>query len=159
MSDYSSTPLGKKLGIRAGSRVRLMDPPPGFAALLEPLPIGAHTIDDAPETTDVAIVFATACEDAEREFARVKQRLTPDGGLWIAYPKKSSGVPTGLTFNEVQRIGLAAGLVDNKSCAIDGTWTAVRFVVRRADRPTAPRSRPDAARRPAAAPTIRGPGS
>ena len=145
MSDYSSTPLAAKLGIRPGSRVRLIGAPPGFAALLEPMPIGAHTVDDAAETIDVAILFATASEDAEREFTRADERLTPAGGLWIAYPKKSSGLPSDLTFNEVQRIGLAAGLVDNKSCAIDGTWTAVRFVVRRADRPTVPRSRGDAA--------------
>ena len=140
MADYSATPLSRKLGIRPGSRVLLVDAPSSFAALLEPLPDGVTFVTDADadlrRTADVAIVFAQRSEELARHFPRAMRALAADGGLWVAYPKRSSGVATDLAFAAVQRAGLEAGLVDNKSCAVDGTWSAVRFVVRKADRAT-----------------------
>jgi len=84
---------------------------------------------------EVLVFFTTSREELERRFDALKETLAPADGLWIAWPKKASGIETDLDFPSVQRIGLAAGLVDNKSAAIDGDWQAVRFVYRREDRP------------------------
>jgi hypothetical protein len=85
--------------------------------------------------TEVVVLFTTSREELERRFAALKDTLAPADGLWIAWPKKASRIETDLTFDEVQRIGLDAGLVDNKSAAVDDEWQAVRFVHRLRDRP------------------------
>ena len=82
----------------------------------------------------VVVYFTTSLADLERRFAKLKRTLAPADGLWIAYPKRSSKLETDLSFADVQRIGLDAGLVDNKSCSIDAVWQGLRFVVRVADR-------------------------
>jgi hypothetical protein len=125
--DYSDTPLPKKLGIKEGSRVALQKAPDGFAELLGVKP-------KLRGEFDVAVLFATRQGELTRAFTPLARRLAPAGGLWVAWPKKASGVETDLTFDAVQRTGLDAGLVDNKSCAIDNTWQAVRFVIRLSDR-------------------------
>jgi hypothetical protein len=83
----------------------------------------------------VVVFLTTSRADLERRFGRLRDTLDPADGLWVAWPKKASGIETDLTFETVQEIGLAAGLVDNKSAAIDEAWQAVRFVYRLADRP------------------------
>jgi hypothetical protein len=83
---------------------------------------------------DVVVYFTTSRDELERRFAKLKQTLAPADGLWIAYPKRSSQLETDLSFEAVQQVGLAAGLVDNKSIAFDDDWSAVRFVYRREDR-------------------------
>lgn len=125
--DYSSTPLPKKLGIKEASRVALQKAPPGFA---EDLGVKARLRGEF----DVAVLFATRQGELTRAFTPLARRLAPAGGLWVAWPKKASGVSTDLTFDSVQKTGLDAGLVDNKSCAIDDTWQALRFVIRLTDR-------------------------
>jgi hypothetical protein len=80
----------------------------------------------------------TRLRDLERRLGTAADKLDPAGGLWVAYPKRSSGIPTDLTFAAVQSAGLDARLVDNKSCAIDTQWSGVRFVYRLADRPLKP---------------------
>ena len=85
--------------------------------------------------TEVVVLFTTSRAELERRFADLKATLAPADGLWIAWPKKASKIETDLTFEEVQRIGLEAGLVDNKSAAVDDDWQAVRFVYRLRDRP------------------------
>ena len=84
--------------------------------------------------TEVVVLFTTSRDELERRFAALKATLAPADGLWVAWPKKASKLDTDLTFDLVQEIGLAAGLVDNKSCAIDDDWQAVRFVYRLRDR-------------------------
>jgi hypothetical protein len=84
---------------------------------------------------EVTVLLTTSRAELERRFGELQQTMAPDDGLWIAWPKKASGIVTDLDFAAVQSIGLAAGLVDNKSAAIDGNWQALRFVFRRADRP------------------------
>ena len=86
---------------------------------------------------DVVVYFTTSRAELERRFDALKGTLDPADGLWIAWPKRASGIETDLTFDAVQQTGLAAGLVDNKSCAIDERWQALRFVYRLADRPQA----------------------
>ena len=83
----------------------------------------------------VVVLFTTSRDELERRFPALKETLDPADGLWIAWPKKASTIDTDLDFEAVQQVGLGAGLVDNKSCAIDGEWQAVRFVYRRRDRP------------------------
>jgi hypothetical protein len=132
--DYSHTPLPRKLGIGVDSRVALQGAPAGFA----------DTIGIRPRTRgelDVVILFATKKGELTRAFAPLARRLAPAGGLWIAWPKKSAQMDTDLSFETVQGIGLDAGLVDNKSCSIDETWQALRFVYRLEDRPTSSSSR------------------
>ena len=83
---------------------------------------------------DVVVYFTTSRAELERRFAALKGTLSPADGLWVAWPKKTAGIETDLTFALVQQTGLAAGLVDNKSCAIDESWQALRFVYRLKDR-------------------------
>jgi hypothetical protein len=125
--DYSSTPLPKKLGIGEESRVALQKAPPGFAE-------GLGVKPRLRGEFDVAVLFATRQGELTRAFTPLARRLAPAGGLWVAWPKKAAGVSTDLTFDSVQKTGLGAGLVDNKSCAIDDTWQALRFVIRLQDR-------------------------
>lgn len=82
----------------------------------------------------VVVFFTTSRADLAKRFAKLKRTLDPADGLWVAWPKKASKIQTDLDFDAVQQTGLAAGLVDNKSCAIDDAWQAVRFVRRREDR-------------------------
>jgi hypothetical protein len=125
--DYSATPLPQKLGIKEGTRVALHGAPEKFAQKLgiEPRLRGEF---------DVAVLFATRRGELTRSFAPLARRLAPAGGLWVAWPKKASGRETDLSFDTVQGVGLDAGLVDNKSCSIDETWQALRFVIRLRDR-------------------------
>src|SRR4051794_41178525 len=129
---YSGTPLPRKLGIKEGHRVLLASAPPGFD--LGPLPGVTVTRRAAGAAYDVIVVFTADRRALERRFLPLTGRMVRDGGLWVAWPKRSSGVVTDLDENVVRDLGLAAGLVDNKVCAIDPTWSALRFVVRLRDR-------------------------
>lgn len=131
--DYSATPLAAKLGIRPGHVVALVDAPEGFLDALK-LPDGVTVRKDARGAIDVAVLFASSRARLTRRFKTLMRALDPAGGLWVAYPKKSSGVVTDLDFGWVQRFGLDAGLVDNKSCAVDETYSGLRFVYRVTDR-------------------------
>jgi hypothetical protein len=124
---YSGTPLARKLGIKAGARCAVLASPPGFAERLEDVP--------APHTRlrgsfDVIVQFADRVATLERRLGPLITALEPRGGLWIAWPKRASGVPTDLDERVVRETVLAAGLVDNKVCAIDETWSGLRFVRR-----------------------------
>jgi hypothetical protein len=130
MAGYSGTPLPKKLGVKAGHRVLLADAPNGFA--LAPLPDDV-TVDHKPDEAapyDVIVAFCPDLAAMTDGLADWRSRLDPAGGLWIAWPKKSSGVPTDLTENVVREIALPTGLVDNKVCAIDDIWSGLRLVIR-----------------------------
>jgi len=131
--DYSSTPLVKKFGIKEGFKVALVNEPDGF--VLKGLPKGVQMYQRASEPLDVILFFAESERHLNRRFTTLAGYLEPAGGLWIGYPKRSSPLASDLTFPIVQQVGLDAGLVDNKSCAIDETWSAVRFVYRLVDRP------------------------
>ncbi|MCB8932403.1 MAG: hypothetical protein M9921_04385 [Fimbriimonadaceae bacterium] len=133
MAGYSGTPLPKKLGIKAGSRVALHNPPPTFPADLTPLPDGvdlAETLTEGAEKFDILLLFVPSLTALEGVLDLAVAALATTGGLWIAWPKKASGIPTDLSDGLVREVGLATGLVDNKVCAIDATWSALRFVVR-----------------------------
>lgn len=145
MAGYSGTPLPKKLGIKEGHRVVVLAPPPGWPGALGELPAGVRIDrrlgDDGGSgggggaDYDVILLFSRRRDHLERALPAALGRLAVAGGLWVAWPKKSSGIETDLTFEVVQRLGLDLGVVDNKSCAVDDTWSGLRFVVRLADRP------------------------
>jgi hypothetical protein len=136
MAGYSGTPLPKKLGIRPGHQVVLLNAPDGFEETLGELPDRTVVAREASVLADVLIFFTRERAELAGRFEALARAIRPDGGLWIAWPKRASGVPTDLTENIIREIGLAAGLVDNKVCAIDGVWSGLRFVVRVKDRPT-----------------------
>ena len=134
MAGYSGTPLAKKLGIREGSRVAVLSAPDGFTASLD-LPSGVQLKGQARGRLDIVLFFVTRRAELVRRFDGLARALEPDGGLWIAWPKRTSGVATDLSENPIRGIGLDAGLVDNKVAAIDEIWSGLRFVYRLADRP------------------------
>jgi hypothetical protein len=133
--DYSGTPLPKKLGIKEGSRVVVLGAPDGFTDLLVPWPREAELLSRARRPLDVAILFTIRRSDLAKRFPPLARALVPAGGLWVGWPKKASGIETDLSFDDVQRLGIDAGLVDNKSAALDERWQGLRFVFRLKDRP------------------------
>jgi len=120
---YSGTPLAKKLGLKPGSRLRLVNQPQGF---LEP----PGEWIQAEERFNVAVVFCRSMDDVARAFDALEPLLDPPGGIWIAWPKKASGIESNCSDMAVRDLGLSTGLVDNKVCAIDATWSALRFARR-----------------------------
>ena len=121
-----NTPLVKNLGIKPAARLLLVNEPAGFRGLLVGLP-GDVVTDLGDDAADVIVFFSTVAAEVKKQVPRLKKRLAPGGGFWVAWPKKASGVETDVTFEVVQ----PAGLVDNKVCAIDATWTGLRFVYRK----------------------------
>jgi hypothetical protein len=135
VAGYSGTPLPKKLGIKVGCRLALINAPDDFARTLGELPVGVTPTAMGRGTYDVIVLFAATARELARALATARARLDPAGGLWVAWPKKSSGIRTDVTETLVRDRGLDADLVDNKVCAIDDTWSGLRFVVRVEDRP------------------------
>jgi hypothetical protein len=135
-SGYSGTPLPRKLGIKPGTRLALVGAPADLETALGELPPDVVVRRRAQGPCDVIVAFFTRGVELERRLPALKRALHSDGGLWLAWPKGSSGVQTDLGEGAVRAAGLAAGLVDNKVCAIDETWSGLRFVYRVVDRPT-----------------------
>jgi hypothetical protein len=134
MAGYSGTPLAKKLGIKEGSRIALVNAPKDFQSELGELPEGVKFLKPSIKCLDLILFFVLSEQALAREFSKLAERITANGMIWIAWPKKSSGVTTDLSFECVQRIGLDAGLVDVKICAVDKTWSGLKFVYRLKDR-------------------------
>ena len=135
MAGYSGTPLVKKLGFREGFRVGLVNPPKGFQKKLAPLPNDVSiSVGTLTKPLDLIILFADSQKTLKKGFPRLARKLSQNGMLWIAWPKKSSGVPSNLSDNNVRDIGLDAGLVDIKVCAVNDVWSGLKFVYRLEDR-------------------------
>ena len=134
MAGYSLTPLPKKLGIKEGSRIALVNAPKSFQFELGDLPDKVEFVKRLTPSLDIILFFVLSERELARDFSRLAKKLATNGMIWIAWPKKSSGVKTDLSFTPVQRIGLDAGLVDVKICAIDDTWSGLKFVYRLKDR-------------------------
>jgi hypothetical protein len=134
MAGYSGTPLIKKLGITEGHRLSFVNAPKGFVKQLGKLPANVVVNSRGGESLDFILVFSKSESSLRSEFPILAQRLKANGMLWVSWPKKSSNVETDLRFENVQRIGLDAGLVDVKICAIDDTWSGLKFVFRLRDR-------------------------
>lgn len=132
MAGYSGTPLPKKLGIKTNHRVALVNAPVGGVANLGDLPEGVTLQTGMPRNDqfDVLIWFVSKRADFEKRLLTIRQAMPPAAAIWIAWPKKASGVATDMTENVIREIALPTGLVDNKVCAIDETWSGLRLVLR-----------------------------
>jgi len=135
-SGYSGTPLPRKLGIKPGQRIAFLGAPPAFADALGALPEGV----EQPRATlrgplDLVVAFFVERRALERRLPRLIAALDPAGALWIAWPKRAARVETDVTEDVVRELGLAAGVVDVKVCAIDPTWSGLKLVIRLRDRP------------------------
>jgi hypothetical protein len=135
VAGYSATPLAKKLGIKPGQRVAFPSAPDEFSELLGELPDGVSVKSRARPPLDVIVFFTTGRAELERRLPALRRAMDPAAGLWIAWPKRTSGVETDMTEDVARELGLANKLVDNKVCAIDDTWSGLRLVIRRQDRP------------------------
>jgi hypothetical protein len=131
---YSGTPLPKKLGIKSGFRVQLVDAPPEVRSELKVELAGCEIVSDGKLPLDFAMCFTKSKPTLAKEFKRIAKLLAPAGMLWVSWPKKSSGVATDLDENIVRDIGLSAGLVDVKVCAVTEVWSGLKFVRRVKDR-------------------------
>jgi hypothetical protein len=133
-ADYSGTPLWRKLGIGEDDEVAVIGAPDGFAdrltADLEGLATVSTDLQEVP-LFDVIVAFMTLRAELESSLDLLRARMAPACGLWIAFPKRASGQPTDMTDHVIREVALPTGLVDNKVCAIDDTWTGVRLVIRR----------------------------
>ena len=132
MPGYSGTPLPKKLGIKPGFRVMLVGMPAEVKAELREELGACSLVKDGP--LDFAMVFVARRAELREEFARLEKRLAPAGMLWVSWPKKTSAVATDINENHVRQIGLEAGLVDVKVCAVSEVWSGLKFVRRVKDR-------------------------
>jgi hypothetical protein len=137
---YSGTPLVKKLGIKPGATLGLIGAPEGFDQTLGELPDDVAVRRRLRGQLDVIVAFYVERRELKRRLPALRNALQPAGGLWLAWPKRASGVATDLSDNVVRELGLAAGLVDNKVCAIDEVWSGLRLVYRLRDRPPATRA-------------------
>jgi hypothetical protein len=131
VAGYSGTPLAKKLGIGAGMVIVAPDAPDHFAALLDPLPDGVTWKGRVQAPVDVVVAFFRRRADVTRRWPALTAAAGPQGVVWVAWPKKSSGVPTDLTEDGFRDVVLPTGWVDTKVCAIDETWSGLKFVLRK----------------------------
>lgn len=128
---YSETPLAKKLGIKASSRLLTIGAPADYTELLEPLPAGVVFTRRADPAVDLAHVFVTRKAELARHLAGLRKRLKPDASVWISWPKKASKVPTEITEDTIRELALPIGFVDVKVCAVNAVWSGLKLVVRK----------------------------
>jgi len=134
MAGYSGTPLPKKLGIKENQRIALINAPSGFQNELGEIPENTTVVNRLTAPLDLVLCFVDRETKLAKQFPSLAKKLSTNGMLWIAWPKKGSGVPTDLVFDTVQRIGLNCGLVDVKICAVNDVWSGLKFVIRLRDR-------------------------
>ena len=127
---YSGTPLVRKLGIKPATRLALVGAPDGFVAMLDGMPESVQVLARVSGRPELVVWFVASRLGLERRIPAIARQMGQ--GLWIAWPKKSSGVASDLTEDVVRAAGLAHGLVDYKVCAIDGTWSGLKFARRSA---------------------------
>jgi hypothetical protein len=131
---YSGTPLDRKLGVKPGHRVALLGAPEGFEGGTLELPDGVTVRRRAGGKADVIVSFHTCRAELARRLPALRAMMEPAAGLWIAWPKRAARMETDMTEDVVREIALPTGLVDNKVCAIDATWSGLRLVIRLRDR-------------------------
>lgn len=130
LAGYSGTPLPKKLGIKPNATVALVNAPRDFETTLGVLPEGVTFVEEAKGPAELIVWFIRSRFELESQIVEMR-KATGNGGLWIAWPKKTSGVVSDLTENIIRDTGLAVGLVDYKVCAVDATWSGLKFAVRK----------------------------
>lgn len=138
MAGYSKTPLVKKLGIRDGARVLLVNQPKDYHDLVSPVPEGVRFLSRAGRDMDVVHIFSASRADLRKRLVALLPGLRQDGMIWVSWPKKAAKVPTDITEDTVREIALPLGLVDIKVCAVDDTWSGLKLVIRKALRKPGP---------------------
>jgi len=131
---YSGTPLVKKLGIKPGHRLLLVQPPPDFFATLGELSDDVMLAKATGRQLNVVLLFVESLAELKKRFAPLVNRLVANGALWVCWPKRASGIRTDLDENVIRHHGLETGLVDVKVCAVDDIWSGLKFVIRLVDR-------------------------
>jgi hypothetical protein len=132
---YSGTPLAKKLGIKEGGTVCVLNPPGDYAKLAAPMPKGVKVVSRIDTKIDRVHIFATERVRLARAVEAVAAKIKPTAAIWVSWPKKASRVPTDITEDTVRQLALPLGLVDIKVCAVDEVWSGLKLVVRKANRP------------------------
>lgn len=131
MPGYSNTPLTKKLGIKEGFKVLVIDAPAEYQALLAPLPASVAFTKSANSSIDLAHVFATERRVLAQSLAKLRKKLMPEAAVWVSWPKKSSKVPTDITEDTIRELALPLGFVDIKVCAVTQVWSGLKLVIRK----------------------------
>jgi hypothetical protein len=139
MAGYSGTPLVRKLGIRGGTRILVVNAPPDYARLVSPLPEGVRFLTRAGQDIGMIHVFATARAALQRKLRDLLPALAQAGMIWVSWPKKAAKVPTDITEDTIREVALPLGLVDVKVCAVDETWSGLKLVIRKELRKPAPK--------------------
>ena len=134
MAGYSGTPLAKKLGIIAGSRIFLSDAPKNYMELVAPLPEGVRVVRKIDRETDIVHIFSTERARLKTALQISLRNLRQDGSIWVSWPKKSSKVPTDITEDTIREVALPMGLVDIKVCAVDEVRSGLKLVIRKDNR-------------------------
>ena len=127
---YSGTPLAKKLGIKPGWWIRLINAPANYDSLVDPLPAGVRILEGARERVDMIHFFTSRAAELSRHLPKLREQIEEDGTIWISWPKRTSGQPTDMTEDVVRREALRRELVDVKVCAVDEVWSGLKLVVR-----------------------------
>jgi hypothetical protein len=126
---YSGTPLAKKLGIKDGSRIRLVNAPAYYFELFTDLPPGIKLLKDKKTKKDIIHYFTTSFKLLEKDIVELKNEIEQDGMIWVSWPKKASKVATDITEDLIRAMALANGLVDIKVCAVDEVWSGLKLVI------------------------------
>jgi hypothetical protein len=134
MAGYSGTPLVQKLGIKPGFRIFVANAPQDYHRLVGALPERATILSRLSRTTDMVHVFATEAKALADKLSSYRDAVAPDGMIWVSWPKKTAKVATDVTENVIRDLALPLGLVDIKVCAVDATWSGLKFVIRRINR-------------------------
>ena len=134
MPSYSGTPLPKKLGIKPGSRVLVVNPPTHYRALVSPLPEGAMILSSFEDAVDLVHLFTTKKRELARFLKTSLKKMRRDAAIWISWPKKASNIPTDITQDTIREVALPLGLVDIKVCAVDDVWSGLKLVIRKENR-------------------------
>ena len=129
MAGYSSTPLAKKLGIKPGFKMRLINAPDFYFELFADMPDDVNILTDKKIKKNFIHLFVKKPGDLEKYIFEIKNEIEQDGIIWISWYKKSSKIPTDVTEDKIREIALANGLVDIKICAVDNVWSGLKLVI------------------------------
>ena len=128
---YSGTPLSKKLGIKKGSLLLLIDAPKDYAQLVAPLPAGVQFASRSGQSVDIAHVFVTGRSILTKHLSQLRKTLPVQATIWVSWPKKTAKVPTDITEDTIREVALPLGLVDVKVCAVTDIWSGLKLVLRK----------------------------
>lgn len=134
MAGYSGTPLAKKLGIKAGTKIFLIGAPKEYLTLVSPLPEGVKVMPRVTNDTDIVHIFSTQKTQLTKALRASLSKLKHNGTIWVSWPKKSAKVPTDITENTIRKVALPLGLVDIKVCAVNDVWSGLKLVIRKENR-------------------------